>query len=101
MVQEQDVLAQVSSALGDDFTVAGVSVTPRQDGSFEADPAQADVRPEFRDFLRGARRFRFDARTERGVTPLARNHPLVEQLAPFEQPGSSVSPTDRGRYDHG
>ena len=28
MVQEQDVLAQVSSALGDDFTVAGVSVTP-------------------------------------------------------------------------
>lgn len=60
---------------------AGVSVTPRQGGSFEADPAQADVRPEFRDFLRGARRFRFDARTERGVTPLARNHPLVEQLA--------------------
>ena len=31
--------------------------------------------------VRGARRFRFDARTERGVTPLARNHPLVEQLA--------------------
>ena len=84
-------LAAVREALGDahtaeDFVLdalggAGVSVTPRLDGSFEADPAQADVRPEYRDFLRGAKRFRFDARNERGVTPLARNHPLVEQLA--------------------
>lgn len=84
-------LAAVREALGDaqaaeDFVLdalggAGVSVTPRLDGSFEADPAQADVRPEYRDFLRGAWRFRFDARSERGVTPLARNHPLVEQLA--------------------
>ena len=84
-------LRAVREALGDahaaqDFVLdalsgAGVSVSPRVDGSFEADPAQADVRPEYRDFLRGARRFRFDAQTERGVTPLARNHPLVEQLA--------------------
>lgn len=84
-------LAAVREALGDaraaqDFVLdalrgAGVQVTPRPDGSFEADPAQADVAPEVRDFLRTARRFRFDARVERGVTPLARNHPLVEQLA--------------------
>ena len=84
-------LAAVREALGDAHAAesfvmdalagAGVTVTRRLDGSYEADPGQADVRPEYRDFLRGARRFRFDARTERGTVPLARNHPLVEQLA--------------------
>lgn len=87
-----DELALVREALGDsraarDFVLealsgAGVTVTPRADGSFEADPSQADIKPEYRDFLQGTkRRFRFDARAERGVMPLARNHPLVEQLA--------------------
>ncbi|MDO4264215.1 MAG: ATP-dependent helicase, partial [Deinococcus sp.] len=67
----------VLEALG----TAGVSVSPRLDGSFEADPAQADIRAEFRDFLRSARRFRFSPQADKGVVPLARNHPLVEQLA--------------------
>ncbi|MFC6619267.1 helicase-related protein [Deinococcus radiophilus] len=84
-------LAAVREALGDahtaqDFVLealgtAGVSVSPRLDGSFVADPAQADIRAEFRDFLRSARRFRFSPQADRGVVPLARNHPLVEQLA--------------------
>lgn len=58
-----------------------MSVSPRPDGIFEANPAQADIRPEFRDFLRSARHFRFVPQGERGAVQLARNHPLVEQLS--------------------
>lgn len=58
-----------------------VIVTPGRGGVYTADPAQAEVAPEVRDVLRQARRFRFDAVTERGTLNLARNHPVVEQLA--------------------
>ncbi|MFD1731775.1 helicase-related protein [Deinococcus malanensis] len=84
-------LQAVRAALGDtgvakEFVLdalqsSGVIVTPRLDGTYQANPAQVDVRPEFRDFLAQARIFRFDAQAERHVTALARNHPLVEQLA--------------------
>ncbi|CAM4399200.1 DEAD/DEAH box helicase [Deinococcus marmoris] len=60
---------------------ARVTVTPRPDGSYVTDPAQAEVSPEMRDVLRRARTFRFDAQVERGVVNLARNHPVIEQLA--------------------
>lgn len=84
-------LAAVRSALGDtkaaqEFVLdalqgAGVIVSPRMDGTFQANPGQADVRAEFRDFLEQAPSFRFGGTPERNVTVLARNHPLVEQLA--------------------
>ncbi|AIZ45147.1 ATP-dependent helicase [Deinococcus radiopugnans] len=84
-------LVAVRAALGDAETAhtfvldalqgAGVIVTPSLDGTYRADPGQVDVRPEFRDFLKAAPTFRFGGAAERHVTALARNHPLVEQLA--------------------
>lgn len=65
----------------DALQAEGVIVTPRADGHYVADPAQVDIRAEFRDFLKGAKSFRFDGKTQRGTVSLARNHPLVEQLA--------------------
>ena len=58
-----------------------VTVTPHPAGRFTVDPAQPDARPELRDVLRQAPAFRFDAQLGRSVVSLARNHPLVEQLA--------------------
>ena len=84
-------LSAVRAALGDTSTAqsfvleslnaSGVIVSKLPDGSYRADPAQVDVRPEIRDFLTRSPRFRFDILSERHVTNLARNHPLVEQLA--------------------
>ena len=84
-------LSAVRAALGDTSTASsfvleslnasGVIVSKLPDGSYRADPAQVDVRPEIRDFLERSPRFRFDILNERFVTNLARNHPLVEQLA--------------------
>jgi superfamily II DNA or RNA helicase len=65
----------------DSLQGAGVIVTPKLDGTYDADPGQVDVRAEFRDFLKGAPHFRFDGPADRRTTALARNHPLVEQLA--------------------
>lgn len=76
---------------------AGVTVSPQKGGSYVADPAQAEVRPEIRDFLRQAPQFRFGGAEGRGVTALARNHPLVEQLAStvlgqaLEEPHAAVA----------
>lgn len=86
-----DELTAVREALGSSedarqFTLSalqasGVIVTPHRLGAYEADPTQSDLAPEIRDVLRQARRFRFDAVTERNTVNLARNHPTVEQLA--------------------
>ncbi len=84
-------LEDVRLALGDhqttkDFVLgalqgAKVIVTPKPDGSYQTDPSQIDVRPEFKDFLSSAKTFRFDTQLQAKVQNLGRNHPLIEQLS--------------------